>query len=148
MNIPFYRDRNEREYVTILNNPIHNHNDGGAMRPRVLSYCLLDDRCDCLHFLIWSRIWQEAVRYEVRYRVGDDDTYFIWRHSHKLFKISPEEHAKLYVKVLDCWKKHEPCRATGSDEYVVFVCLEKLKKFLVDCSCWSRCILAWSPTIV
>lgn len=97
----FYRDRDEWDYVAMLNRLMHDQKGGRNSRLGLLSYCLFDAPYDRLLFLSWSWIWREAVKFGVRYRVGDEDTYFYWIHNRAFFIISPKERAKLYLKVPD-----------------------------------------------
>lgn len=85
----------------VLDNLIHDHNDGRKIRLGTLPYFLLDAPHDLLPCLSWSRIWREAVKYEAKYRVGNFDGYFVKCHNREILKFSPEEREKLYVRVRD-----------------------------------------------
>lgn len=127
MNMPFYRAIVELEYVMMLEKHIHNHNNGHASRLGVISYCLLNDPYDCLLFLNRSGMWRKAVKYAVKYRVGDDDKYFIGWHSRDFFMISLEKSAKIFLKVPDYVSIVRALQgATRSDKSNIFLCDEKV----------------------
>lgn len=87
LNMLFYRDKDEWEYVTMLEKLIRDYKDGRARRSSILFYCGLDTLYDGLRFLSWSAIWREAMIYEVKYHIEDDNMYFIWCHNRKCFVI-------------------------------------------------------------
>lgn len=100
-DMPFYWDRDGRAYVIMLYNLIHDDKDGRLTGPGTLRYCLLCVLNNRLPFSGRLRIRREAVKCELKYRVGNDARYFFGLHNHWLFMIPPEKSAKLFVRIPD-----------------------------------------------
>lgn len=81
MVMPFLRERVDRGYATISENLLRDNIDGHAMRPELWTYGVLDASNNCLYFLFCARVWQNAVRYEMKRRVGEDDIFFVLSHN-------------------------------------------------------------------
>lgn len=109
LDMPFYRDRDEEIYVVSLDVLIRNYSDGRTSRPGTLTYSLLDDPYDRLPFLIWPRIWRDAVKYEAKYLVGEVDEFLVAWRSCEFFIFSPEEWAELYIWAPNWRKEFKPC---------------------------------------
>lgn len=54
IEMPYLRDRDEREYVLILENWRRYIDDGRALCSTMLAYCSLSAPSDCLLFSPWS----------------------------------------------------------------------------------------------
>lgn len=67
----------------------HNHNGGRARRPGNSSYRLFSSTHYFLAFISWPRKWRENLKNEVKYRSGDENTYFIGWHNPNFSIVSP-----------------------------------------------------------
>lgn len=79
------RDRDERNYVRMMEVSICDHTDGHERRPGNLSDCLLSVPYDSLPFLTWSGVWREAAKYGAKHCARHDDVYFVRRHNSEYF---------------------------------------------------------------
>lgn len=73
---PFQRDRDEPDYVKMLETFIRKNIEGYKRPFSILSNCLLSVPYDRLSFLTWSRIWRKVAEYEAKYRSGVEKAYF------------------------------------------------------------------------
>lgn len=95
----FLRDRDERDYVKMLETFIRDHTDGDRRLHGILSDRSSSASYDCLSCLTWSRVWREATKYETNYRVSIDQAYFVGWRNREFFMIIREERAKSYAKL-------------------------------------------------
>lgn len=77
VQMPFLRDRDERNYIVALDLLIREHIDGHKRPHAILSHFLLDAPYAGSSFLTWSRIWRNAVKFEVKYRIGFGEAHFL-----------------------------------------------------------------------
>lgn len=111
IDMPFVRDRTECEYVMLLDLFVRSIESDHSAPASMLRHSQLELPYECLPFLSGDKMWEEAIRFEVRHRTNEKDAFFVGCHNREVLMVFASERVKLYALVPAWWKKYELCRA-------------------------------------
>lgn len=131
INVQFYRKKDELNYVSMLVNPDLDAKESYPIHPGPMYYWLLSATHIYLSSMTFFGTRREAVRFEVKYIVEDNEPYIIgWRNS-DITAISMKELGNPYAKESDLWMSFSFVKRYTFYSYIVLLCVMHLPRHII-----------------